>query len=245
MMRTKLGAMLLATALALLGGAEANAQGTVENERLVSVTGEGTVEGAPDMALITLGVVNEAQAAAEALAANSQSMNRILDALKQSGIEPRDLQTSGFSVDPVYSQAPQTQDSSVPFRPEIVGYRVQNNITLRIRDLTRVGAILDQVVTLGANSVSDPTFTVTEPAPLEDQARQLAVRDALRKANLYAGAAGIRLGPIHRIEEGYMQPPQPLQGQMMRMEAADASVPIESGELEFRAQVSVSWLIAN
>ena len=130
-------------------------------------------------------------------------MNRILDALKQAGIEPRDLQTSGFSVDPVYSQPPQGQDPSVPFRPEIVGYRVQNNLTLRIRDLTRVGALLDQVVTLGANSISGPTFTVDDPTALQDKARSAAIADALRKGKLYAGAAGIALGSIFRIDENY------------------------------------------
>jgi len=243
-MRTKLGAVLIAVALAQLGGTQANAQPNVENERLITVTGEGTVEGAPDMALITLGVVNEAGAAHEALADNSQSMNRILDALKQSGIEPRDLQTSGFAVDPVYSQPPQGQDSSVPFRPEIVGYRVQNNITLRIRDLTRVGALLDQVVTLGANSISGPTFTVEDPTVLQDKARSAAIADALRKGKLYADAADLELGPIFRIDENYVSPPQPYAApMMMRMEAAQSDVPIEGGALTFRMQVAVSWRI--
>ena len=241
-------ASFLFFALALFFPATAGAQAQLAptpEPRLLSVTGEGIVYGRPDLALITLGVVSEARTAGEALTANSQSMTGITNELKGRGIEARDLQTANFSVEPIYSQPPQTQDPAQPFEPKIVGYRVRNDLVLRIRDLAQVGAILDQVVTLGANSVSGPTFTVTEPAPLEDQARQLAVRDALRKANLYAGAAGIQLGPIHRIEEGSMQPPQPLQGQMMRMEAADSSVPIESGELEFRAQVSISWTIAD
>ena len=85
--------------------------------RLLSVSGEGIVQGAPDIALITLGVVSEAKAAGEALAANSQSMDRILTALKQGGIEPRDLQTSGFSVEPIYSQPPRDYDRSQPFAP--------------------------------------------------------------------------------------------------------------------------------
>lgn len=240
-------ASLLVFALALLfpaAGAQAQLV-TAPEPRLLSVAGEGIVYGRPDLALITLGVVSEARTAGEALAANSQSMGGIINELKASGIDARDLQTANFSVEPIYSQPPQLQESTEPFRPEIIGYRVRNDLVLRIRDLTRVGAILDQVVTLGANSVSGPTFTVADPAPLEDQARQLAVRDALRKASLYAGAASIQLGPIHRIDESYMQPPQPLQGGMMRMEAADASVPIESGELEFRAQVSISWTIAD
>jgi uncharacterized protein YggE len=243
-MRTKPGALLIFAAVALLVGAEAHAQGDEEKKRLVSVTGEATVEGAPDMALITLGVVSEAKAAVEALSANSQSMKRILDALKQGGIEPRDLQTSGFSVQPVYSQPPQNQNSSEPFRPEILGYRIHNNITLRIRDLTRTGAVLDQVVTLGANSISGPTFTIDDPTTLQDRARGEAIADALRKGQLYATAADIDLGPIYRIEEIYAAPPQPYAApMMMRAEAAQSDVPIEGGALTFRMQVAVSWQI--
>jgi uncharacterized protein len=245
-MKMRLGAILIAAALAIMSGVNANAQVSAEHERLITVTGEGTVEGAPDMALITLGVVSEARTAAEALSGNSQSMNRILDALKQAGIEPRDLQTSGFSVDPVYSQPPQGQDPSVQFRPEIVGYRVQNNLTLRIRDLTRVGALLDQVVTLGANSISGPTFTVDDPTALQDKARIAAIADALRKGKLYAGAAGIALGSIFRIDENYTSPPQPYaSAPMLRMEAAQSDVPIEGGALTFKMQVAVSWRIAD
>lgn len=245
MRNTKLGALFIAAILTTFASfAPAEAQ-VVQNERLLTVSGKGLVHGAPDLALITLGVVSEAETAREALTANSQSMQRILDELKTGGMEARDLQTSGFSVEPVYSQASPDQSSPEPFRPEIVGYRVRNNLTLRIRDLTRVGALLDQVVTLGANSISGPSFTVDDPTPLEDEAREAAVEDALRKGKLYATAAGIALGPVFRIEEGYVQPPQPMApGAMMRLEAAASDVPIEGGELTFEVQVTVSWKIA-
>src|SRR5882672_1577857 len=162
MMRLRFGALLIAAAVAgVLVSAVAEAQTSVAaDERLLTVSGEGSVEGTPDIALITLGVVSEAPAARGALSANSQSMNRILGALKDGGIEPRDLQTSGFSVEPVYSQPPADHDTSAQFEPEIVGYRVRNNVTLRIRDLKRVGPLLDEVVTLGANSITGPSFTV-------------------------------------------------------------------------------------
>jgi uncharacterized protein YggE len=196
------------------------------------------------MALVTLGVVSEAKTARDALAANNESMTRILSALKERGLEDRDLQTSGFTVSPVYSHPPSNYDGSQPFRPEIVGYQVTNNLTVRIRDLEEVGTILDQVVTLGANSITGPVFTVAEPARLEDQARRAATRDATRKAELYAEAAGVELGSIFRIEESHTQPPQPYAAPMMRMEAAqDASVPIEGGELTFQSQVSISWAL--
>jgi uncharacterized protein YggE len=243
----KLRTVLVATLFAALFGANAVSAQTADPqaERLLVLPGKGIARGAPDMALITLGVVSEHETARGALAENNQSMQRILDALKASGMESRDLQTSGFAIDPVYSQPP-SDGSAEPFRPEIVGYRVNNNLTLRIRNLPGLGAVLDQVVTLGANSISGPTFTVEDRSKLEDEAREAAVKDALRKAELYATAAGITLGPVFRIEEGYLTPPQPLmEGAMMRMDAAaPASVPIESGELTFEVQVTVSWRIA-
>jgi uncharacterized protein YggE len=102
--------------------------------------------------------------------------------------------------------------------------------------------VLDQVVGLGANSISGPTFTVDDTGPLEDRARVAAVQDALRKGQLLANAANTSLGPIVKIEESYARPPQPFAPAMMRMEAAaDSSVPIEAGELTFEAQVLVSW----
>jgi uncharacterized protein YggE len=246
LMRRHLSIVLIAAALALpAAGGWAQTQPEAR-ERLLSVSGEGSVTAHPDIALITLGVVSEAESARDALADNNESMTRVLDALKAEGLQPRDLQTSGFSVEPVYSQQPRNYEGQEPFRPEIVGYRVRNNLTVRIRDLERVGAILDQVVTLGANSISGPTFTVAEPAQHEDAARRAAVEEALRKARLYADAAGVELGPILRIEDGYSRPPEPIQpGTMMRMEAAASPVPIEGGELTFQAQVSVSWLLAD
>ncbi len=249
MMRFEIRAVALAVVLVMpLGTSLAAAQGAepVGRERLLTVAGEGTVQAEPDMALITLGVVSEAASAGDALAANSKSMNGIVAALKDGGMESRDLQTSGFSVDPVYSQPPRNYDGTEPFRPEIVGYRVSNNLTLRIRALDRVGPLLDQVVTLGANSISGPTFTVEDPTPFEDQARQAAMRDAIRKSALYAETASVTLGPIFRIDDGYVTPPQPLApGRMMRLEAAASPPPIESGQLSFEAHVSVSWMLAD
>jgi uncharacterized protein YggE len=237
--------ILLLAFVLVASAAPAPAQTIEPRERLLTVTGEAEVRAAPDMAAITLGVVSEATSAREALSANNGSMGGILEALRGAGIEPRDLQTSGFSVSPIYSQPPVNYDGRQPFKPEILGYRVSNNVTARIRDLGEVGTILDMVVTLGANSISGPDFTVADPAPLEDEARRAAVAEALRRGALYADAAGVALGPVFRIEEGFTQPPQPLPA-AFRMEAMDsAAVPIEGGEISVRAQVSISWLLAD
>lgn len=239
---TRLFWMIVAAAMVALAPVGASAEEGAE-PRLLSVSGEGVAHAAPDIALITLGAVSEAVTARDALDDNSATMTGLIDALKDEGLEDRDLQTSGFSVEPIFSQPPRDYDYSTPFRPEILGYRVRNNVNVRIRDLERVGAILDRVVTLGANSITGPSFTVADPTPLEDEARRAAVADALRKAELYAEAADVELGPIQSIAEGFASAPQPMEAATMRLEAADSSVPIEGGELTFEVRVSVSWVL--
>jgi uncharacterized protein YggE len=234
-----------AALFALAIGSAAQAQTTpAPGERRISVVGQGTVRGRPDMAVITAGVVSEAKLASEALAANTAAMTRILDAMRAAGIESRDLQTANFAVEPRYSQPPADFDGSRPFTPEIVGYSVRNDVTIRVRDLRRTGEMLDQVINLGANSVSGPTFAAAEPADLEDQARRAAMRDAIHKGELYAQAAGVKLGRIVLIDETVTQMPPPLPMAAMARESALATpVPIEGGELAFQAQVAVSWAI--
>lgn len=244
-MRMTIFALLTAAALAQPFGPALAQDNTVRpDQRLISVTGQGVVHARPDMAIITVGMVSEAESAREALSENTATMTGLIDALKAAGIDPNDLQTSNFSVSPVYSQPPYNQDPNQLFVPEILRYSVRNDLTVRIRDLATTGAILDQVVTLGANSINGPTFTVDDSAAIENQARRAAMRDAIERGQLYAAAVNVSLGPIYRIEEGYAQGPQPLPyAAMAREQAADASVPIEGGELEFSAQVSVSWII--
>jgi uncharacterized protein YggE len=209
----------------------------------LSLTGEGTVRAKPDMATLQLGVVAEAVTARDALSENTSRMAEIVAALREDGIESRDLQTSDFSIEPRYSQ-PQPGREAEPFVPRIVGYAVRNTLTVRIRDLDETGALLDKAVTLGANTISGPSFTVADPSALQDSARKAAMRDALRKAELYAEAAGISLTRILRIDEAGGYAPQPaMMAREMKAQAYDAAVPIESGELSVTAQVSISWEI--
>jgi uncharacterized protein YggE len=247
LMKRQFSALLLAAALLLpaAAGAQAQAPAPAPAERTLSVTGESMAQGRPDMALVQAGVVSEAATAGEALAANTAAMGRLVEALKAEGIEARDLQTANFSVEPRYSQPPQNYDGSEPFEPKIVGYSVRNELSVRIRDLAKIGALLDRAIAEGANSVSGPTFSVDQPKALEDEARRAAMRDAMARGALYAEAAGVALGPIARIEESVAQWPQPVPFAAMAREAADAPVPIEGGELTFRAQVSVTWRLAD
>src|SRR5690606_812044 len=123
----------------------------------------------------------------------------------------------------------------------INGYQVFNTVNVRIRALPSLGAVLDRAVTVGANTINGVTFAVADPARLYDEARKAAFEDALRKARLYADIARVDLDQIRSIAEvqGFNQPPQPYM--MREAMAADAAVPVQTGELTFAIDVQVTW----
>jgi uncharacterized protein YggE len=229
---TALLPLALATALA----SPAFAAGTMQ------MSGHGEVSAAPDTAWVTSGVTSQGTTAREALDANTSDMSAVIEALKKAGIDARDIQTSGFSVSPnyVYSDARDANGYQLP--PKIVGYSVTNNVTVHVRDLSILGAVLDQSVTVGANTISGISFDVEDPAELYNEARKAAFAEAKGKADLYAEAAGVELGAIETISEGqgYTPAPQPY---MVKAAAMDRSapVPIEAGQLTFSIDVSVTW----
>jgi hypothetical protein len=207
--------------------------------RLVSVSGLGEVKTRPDMAVVSTGVVSEAATAKEALARNNAAMSAVMAALKGAGIAEDDLQTSNFSVSPKYPPYQPNQTTA----PRIVGYTVSNQVTARIKDLKKLGTILDTLVQAGSNQVSGISFDVDEPKALMDEARKKAVADARAKAELYAAAAGVTLGRVMQISEsGGVMPPQPLFRMAMAAPAAEA-VPIAPGQQTLSASVSITYEI--
>ena len=197
----------------------------------MTVTGEATVSVAPDVATISIGVSSQGRTAHEASDANSKQMAAVLKAIRNSGIADRDIHTSQLSLQPQY-------DSSKPGPPRLMGFRVTNQVTIKIRDIDRMPAILDRAIAAGANEMSGIEFVVSEQSKLLDQARDEAIADARRKAELYVKAAGGKLGPVVAItEEGATPPPRPLAA----MRAAAGAVPVVPGERELRAAVTVSY----
>ena len=162
----------------------------------ISVSGEATVSVPPDLALVEGGVTSEAKTAREASDANNAAMGKVLQALKGAGIEAKDVQTSRLSLQP--QSAP---NRSGP--PAIVGYRASNRVTIRVRDVTKVANVIDTLVAAGANDIGGINFMVSQASKLLDEAREQAVADARRKAEIYAKAAGVTLGaPLSISEEG-------------------------------------------
>jgi len=209
----------------------------------ILVSGYGSVSVAPDMAVLSLTVTREADTARAALDANSAAMNAVLEAMKAEGIAPRDLQTSGFSIQPRYFHPPASQ-AGLREPPRIVGYTVRNNLTVRVRDLDILGAVLDKSVTLGVNEGGNIMFTNAEPSAVIEKARVMAVKQAVSKARTLATAAGVKAGRILEITEQSPGPrPMPMATAELSMARSAGSVPLESGENTYGVTVNLSVAI--
>jgi uncharacterized protein YggE len=204
----------------------------------LTVTGQGSASAAPDIGTIRAGVETDGKTAAEALAANNALAAALIATLKEAGVEPRDIQTGSLNVEPIYQQR---GSGTMPEQmPEVAGYRVVNEVSVTIRMLGDMGAIVDAVVKSGANRINSIGFGLSDDREVTDQARRAAVADARRIAENYAEAAGVRLAGILSISDGGGFQPHP--GMMFRAESA--SVPIEAGQNTVRANVTIVWEIA-
>ena len=200
----------------------------------ISVTGEATVSVPPDQALIDCGVTSDGKTAREASDANNAAMGKVLLALKGAGIDEKDYQTSRLSLQPQY--APNRSGPS-----PVVGYRASNRVTVKLRDITKVASTIDLVIGAGANEFGGINFSVSQSSKLLDDAREKAIADARRKAEIYAKAAGVTLGePLGISEEGGSGPPV-FRSKMAAPMAAGA--PVAQGEETLSVTVSVSWAI--
>ncbi|RFB91811.1 hypothetical protein B5K08_16085 [Rhizobium leguminosarum bv. trifolii] len=243
-MAPMLSKTLLMTALLALplgSAAPVLAQEAKPREAVISVTGDGESALAPDMAVVNLAVVKQAKTAREALDENNKAMNEVLKALKDGGIAERDLQTSGFSIQPQYNY-PQPVDGQQ--QPQLIGYQTINSITIRLRDLAKLGQVIDQSVTLGINQGGDIQFTNDKPEAALEAARKNAVAEAVKKAKTLSEAAGVKLGRIIEINENVPRPmPQPVYRATMMKEASDAAVPVQGGENNYTVSVTVTFAI--
>lgn len=243
MRRLPFVAVLLATTL-FAGVAVA---GDDQGPGTITIQGRGEVTAAPDTAMVTSGVTTRGDTAREALDANTEAMDALMQALGEAGIEPRDIQTSNFTVSPNYAYSDRRTPEGYSLPPVIAGYVVSNNVSVRVRDLEILGAVLDRAVTVGANTIGGISFSVDDPSALQDEARARAMEDAVRKAEIYARAGGFSVGRIRTLAEGASggRPPQPYMADMMAARSMEgASVPVQAGELSFAVDVTVVWEIA-
>jgi uncharacterized protein len=204
-------------------------------ERSITVSATGTAEAEPDRARITSGVSTEAATAREALDGNSDAMGKVITALKAKGIDAKDIQTAAFNVEPVMEYGKDGEP------PKVRGYRVSNQVIVLVRKLDKLGDVLDDVVSAGANQIQGLAFEVSKEETLKDEARKEAVANALRRAKLLASAAGAEVGNVLQISEEVSS-----SGPVMyapRLAKAAASVPIETGTSSLEARVTITWAL--
>lgn len=200
----------------------------------ISVTGEATVSVPPDLALVEGGVTSEAKTAREASDANNIAMGKVLLALKSAGIEEKDVQTSRLSLQP------QSAPNRVGSPSAITGYRASNQVTIRLRDVSKVAGVIDTLVGAGANEIGGIHFMVSEASKWLDEAREKAIADARRKADIYAKAAGVTLGAPLSISEEGAPGPRPLRKMAASMMTSNV---VAQGEETLSVTVTVSWAI--
>lgn len=210
--------------------------GDTDMKRTITVTASASVSAQPDIARVVSGVQSEADTARAALDENTKAMTNLIDGLKSLGIDPKDIQTRNFSINPRY----QHNRDGTP--PTVTGYQVTNEVSVVIRDLKSVGNILDKMVALGANQMRGLSFEVSKAETLADEARVAAVANARRRAALVAKSAGAELAEVVEIREGggASDGPRPM---FEATRAAASPVPIESGEQSLSASVTVTWAL--
>ncbi|MDE2445276.1 MAG: SIMPL domain-containing protein [Alphaproteobacteria bacterium] len=211
----------------------------VKMDRMMSLTGHGVVHVVPDMAMINVGVVSSAESARVALDANTKAMTKLMADLKAAQIDEKDIATSNFSVNPRFDYG---QSGGQP--PKLVGYDVSNTVTVTVRKIDGLGALLDKAVSSGSNQINGISFSVSKPEAAMDQARILAVADAKHKAQVLSDASGIVLGKIVAITENTATAEPPMMYGRAKAMAADAApVPIAQGTQVISVDVNINWEI--
>jgi uncharacterized protein len=205
-----------------------------KTERFVSVSATGSVVAVPDTAYITAGVLTEGDTARDALSRNNVATAKLIDGLKAAGIAANDIQTSQLSVSPRYTQPKEGRPATVN------GYTVSNQVRVTVRDVKRLGDILDQAITLGANQMHGIAFEVSTAESLKDDARKVAMQNARRRAELYATAAGAQLGPVLRISEDVRDVAGPM---TQKSRVALSGVPVEAGTQTLEVEVHVTYAL--
>jgi uncharacterized protein len=196
----------------------------IDSQRYIEVNGQASVNATPDFAKVTLGVTTTGKEAREALAANSKLVNALISLIKAEGIAAADVQTSSLSISQSMSNPTPTSTSA----RTITGYNVSNLVTVTVRDISRLGALIDKAVDAGANAIDGIAYGVNDPGALLDKARPLAMADAKRKAEIYANAGGAKAGRLMTLTEEIGV--QPIQFARVYQSAAAAATPIEPGQ---------------
>ncbi len=230
-MRYPIAALL---ALALSAPAAAQSPGAPllpPDATLLSVSAQAEASRAPDIATVSAGVVTQAADGNTAMRQNAEQMNRVLAAVRAAGVADRDVQTSGINLHPQYRY-----EENQP--PRITGYQASNTVNVKLRDVAKMGKVLDALVASGANQINGPSFGTDNAEPLYDQARVEALRRARDRADTYAKALDLRVRRIVSISEGGAAMPVPMP-RMAAMKAEAYDTPVAAGESSVSVNLDV------
>jgi uncharacterized protein YggE len=233
------GLVVVGALVGVAGCTPVGTVGTVQSgqQEGIWVSGTGTVTAAPDVVHIRLGIEAQQETVAQAQSDAAAAMVRVMTALGSGGVAEEDIQTQSFSIRQVTRWDRDLEEEIV------VGYRVSNDVLVKVREVGRAAALIDAAVVAGGDfiRVDGISFTVDDPTPFHAQARQEAMADAAAKAEGLAELAGVRLGQATFISESSAgQPPVPVLAEMAVM-SADVSTPISPGEVEIRVTVQVVY----
>lgn len=226
---------LAAGAVALwVFAAPAIALAGLEDMTTIDVSAEVQVKAAPDIVLISAGVVTSAPTAAAALQQNAEAMSSVHAALKTAGVDEKNVQTAGLNLNPQYAY----NDGQAP---RVTGYQATNTVNVTLHDLKNTGHVVDSLVAEGANQINGPTFSVENPDAALDKARTAAVQKALKRAQTYAAAMGLKVKRLISVSEQQMMDPGPRPMMMKAMAMDAASTPVSPGQVSLGITVNAKY----
>ena len=206
---------------------------------LLSVSAQAESRRVPDVATVSTGVVTRAADANAAMRANAEQMDKVMTAIRAAGIAERDTQTTGVNLNPDYRY----EENKAPI---ITGYQASNTVSIKVRDLSKLGKVLDALVASGANQVNGPNFEIDQPEAAYDEARQAALKKAQARAEMYAKSLGVKVRRIVSISEGAgFRPPVPMPMMAMARGKAEADTAISPGETALSANLDVVFELGN
>jgi len=227
----------------------------VSTQNTISVSGKGEIYVKPDLAVMDFSVLSEAKTVAEAMTDNTKKMNAIADVVKSLGVAEKDLQTTGFNISPHYDYVRQSSSDLIsgaePIYPSgkriLSGYDITQTLTVKMRDMAKIGTIIQEVTAAGANQVGDLQFTLDDPDAAQAQAREKAINNAKEKANPLAKQLGVKLVKIVNYNENDYTPVYSLDYAAKTVAAGiaeNAPAPsIQTGENKITSNVSIVYEI--
>jgi uncharacterized protein YggE len=229
---------LMAILMAVSAFSQSAIAADAERPRTVAVSGQGEIQAEPDLAHVTLGVESRKPKLEEARAEVARTIDAVLKLTRDLKIDQTLVRSTRINVQPEYNWDANARERN------LIGYYVSRQVEIELRDLEKLGQVLERATDLGVNQLGDPRLDSSKRRDLERQALAKAVEDARANAEAVAKTAGARLGPVRTISanSGYVPPPMPMRGKvMMAMEASDAAQSYQSGQMTFTGNVQIEY----